>query len=217
MIKNKEKKITKICNAIQSRMSEFNDPKRIDPGFYFYRRVLRLRKESQNIEVFLNSDSNIEILYATLVAWNMNCRGAKLKYFDDFKKNILSCKNYFQELEEITNANTVDYEKIMDLLVTIYRRLNLMKGKSKLVSNSKLLHFLFPTICMPMDREKTLNYFYGNTSESENKYIEITSLSFEIMKDHLHFKNFLDNRWNTTIPKLIDNAIILIQESTSDH
>ena len=27
-----------------------------------------------------------ELLYATLVSWDMNCRGAKMKYFNEFKK-----------------------------------------------------------------------------------------------------------------------------------
>jgi len=60
-----------------------------------------------------------------------------------------------------------------------------------------------------MDRANTLSYFYGNTSESLDKYIEIIKFSFEIMKKPENWENYLDNGWNTTVPKMIDNAIIL--------
>jgi hypothetical protein len=214
MIKNKKEKITKICDTIQSRISDINLRYRSGPDLYFYKRVIKLRLNSQNIEVFLDSDYNIEILYATLVAWDMNSRGAKLKYFNDFKENLLSCKTDFLNLEEMMKAPQIDYLDIRNLLIIIYRELKLMKTNSKLVSNSKLLHFLFPTICMPMDRENTLNYLYGNTSESENKYLEITSLSFEILKNNQNFRKYLDDEWNVSIPKLIDNAIILNQDKS---
>ena len=85
-----------------------------------------------------------------------------------------------------------------------------MKTRGKLVSNSKLLHFLLPNMFMPMDRKNTLSYFYGNTGESKNKYIEIIELSYEIMRMPENWEGYLDNRWNTTVPKMIDNAIILL-------
>jgi hypothetical protein len=63
---------------------------------------------------------------------------------------------------------------------------------------------------MPMDRNNTLWYFYGNTGESPNKYVEIIELSFEIMSMPEKWDTYLDNNWNTTVPKMIDNAIILL-------
>ena len=90
-----------------------------------------------------------------------------------------------------------------------------MIGKAKLVSNSKTLHFLFPNLLMPMDGLHTLTYFYHNTSESSDKYMELIKLSLEIMgKDsEENWKKCLGNGdkwWNTTVPKMIDNAIILL-------
>jgi hypothetical protein len=61
-----------------------------------------------------------------------------------------------------------------------------------------------------MDRNNTLTYFYGNTGESENKYLEIFKFSYELTKSNPNFMSLLDNNWNTSIPKMIDNAIILI-------
>ena len=133
-----------------------------------------------------------------------------MKYFDDFKKNLVSCMPELQQLEEIEGSNQSDIHRLLRLLNSTYNKMDLMKTNSKLVSNSKLLHFLFPNICMPMDRNNTLTYFYNNTGESENKYLEIIQFSHELMKTNQNLAEFLDNNWNTSIPKLIDNAIILL-------
>lgn len=47
-----------------------------------------------------------ELLYATLVSWDMNCRGAKMKYFNEFKNNILSCLDLFRKIEIFGKSST---------------------------------------------------------------------------------------------------------------
>ena len=210
MIKNRDEKINQIVSTIKDNISQTNDVYRSGPDLYFYKRSMYLRKKSNNISDFLKNDYNLEILYATLVSWDMNSRAAKMKYFDEFKNNILSCLNQFEQLEKYENDGNSNIEEMIDILGIIYTNLNLMKTASQLVSNSKLLHFLFPNMLMPMDRRNTLNYLYGNTSESPNKYIEIIRLSYEIMNEHEYFETYMDDGWNTSVPKLIDNAIILL-------
>jgi len=99
MIKNREGKIGEIVRTIKNRISEINKRYRTGPDLYFYKKIFQLRSEAANIDSFLISDYNIEMLYATLVAWDMNSRGAKMKYFDDFKKNILSCLSHLKEIK----------------------------------------------------------------------------------------------------------------------
>ena len=62
-----------------------------------------------------------------------------------------------------------------------------------------------------MDRNNTLNYFYQNTGESKQKYLEITDICLEIMQKDENWVQYLDNNWNTTVPKMIDNAILLLE------
>jgi hypothetical protein len=63
---------------------------------------------------------------------------------------------------------------------------------------------------MPMDRTNTLEYFYNNTGESVNKFLEILEFSYKLTKEEIEWKKYLNKgKWNTTIPKIIDNAIIL--------
>ena len=107
MIEQRNHKICQIMQTIRARISEINQRYRTGPDLYFYKRVIHLRGRSINIESFLQENYHIEILYATLVSWDMNSRAAKMKYFDEFKSNILLCfrmqknkmtfslKNYF--------------------------------------------------------------------------------------------------------------------------
>lgn len=67
-----------------------------DPGLYFYQRTLALRRGKSLNELFEDRDDRyVELIYATLVSWNMNSRAAKMKYFDQFKSSILDSRNDF--------------------------------------------------------------------------------------------------------------------------
>lgn len=210
MIKNRDHKIEQIVEIIKTRIAEINVVYRTGPDLYFYKRLNHLRNNTNSIESFLNNNYHIEIIYATLVSWDMNSRAAKMKYFDEFKSSILSCLNQFKQLEAFEKNANIDSIRLTSILRNTYENLCMMKTGGKLVSNSKLLHFLFPKLFMPMDRKNTLFYFYENTGESLNKYVEIIEFSHEIMKRPENWDNYLDNKWNTTVPKLIDNAIILL-------
>ena len=211
MIPDRENKIQTIINTITSRIADINLRYRSGPSFYFYRRILALRRNCPKISTFLSNNYNLEILYAVLVSWDMNSRNAKMKYFDDFKSALISC---YAELEKIENEletfEVAQGNEILELLKKAFLKLELMETSGRLVSNSKCLHFLFPSLCIPMDRTNTLRYLYGNTNESPKRYLDITRLSFEIMKQPVQFDKYLDDRWNQSVPKLIDNAIILL-------
>lgn len=210
MVKDRRAKIDQIVNTIKTRISEINRRYRSGPDLYFYQRIIDLRSHSDSIQSFLSSDYHMEMLYATLVSWDMNSRGAKMKYFAEFKANILSSLRRLTELEVWERGGNLNSAASISILRSVYDSLNLMKSGGKLVSNSKLLHFLFPNSYMPMDRNNTLSYFYGNTGESPNKYVEIIELSFEIMNMAENWGTYLDSNWNRTVPKMIDNAIILL-------
>lgn len=210
MIKDRIHKIEQIVTMIKTRISEINSRYRTGPDLYFYKRLIHLRNNSNSIQSFLRRDYHIEILYATLVSWDMNSRRAKMKYFDKFKTNIVSCLNQFKLIENFEKNSNTDSARLISTLTNTYENLSLMKTGGKLVSNSKLLHFLFPKLFMPMDGMNTLSYFYGNTGESLNKYIEIIKFSYGVISRPENWENYLDNNWNTTVPKMIDNAIILL-------
>ena len=146
-----EQKSTEIKKVIVHRIKDFATLYRSGPDLYFYKRVMQMNGQSQDLDEFIDNEYNLELLYATLVAWDMNSRGAKLKYFDDFKDSILSNRHHLKMLWKMKLEEIEDIEAIIEVLGTIYDNLHLMKGQGRLVSNSKLLHFICPALLMPMD------------------------------------------------------------------
>lgn len=138
------------------------------------------------------------------------CKNEK---FHRLRDSLISCCVHLFQLENLNNIITNSEARIhfMNIIPNIYNDLHLMQTDAKFISNSKVLHFLFPNMCLPMDGENTLTFFYGkgNTEGSLNKYLEINQFFHEILSQPLNFNQYLDNGWNTNIPKLIDNSIIL--------
>lgn len=91
-----------------------------------------------------------------------------------------------------------------------------MGTKRRIVGISKTLHFLLPNLVMPMDGRYTVNFFYGNNNNPEdvrladcNVFKDIFIKTYDITKGLCLTQNDVDgNEWNTSVPKLIDNAII---------
>ncbi len=210
MIKNRLEKQKEIVSTIKSRIQEINFRYRNGPDIHFYHRVLSFKRKIGDIGLLLKDQCYLDLLYATLVAWDMNARGARIKGFDDFKDSILKCSEFLKEMERFEMSGSLEFKELSPLLKETYECLHVMRSRSRLVSNSKLLHFMFPDLLMPMDRKNVLSYFYGNGGDSMRKYLEIIEFSMDIMKLPENWENYLDDGWNTSIPKMIDNAIILL-------
>jgi hypothetical protein len=211
-IQGRPQKLQKVVEFIETEQIKRTNKFRRGPSLYFYRQVIELRKQHKNVREFLDDSHNLEMLYSALVSWGMDSRAARMIYYDDFRDSLLSpeTKNALCEVEKVAQLFCPeDCEEMLRCLERVYEKLNLMESGGRLISNSKCLHFLFPSLCMPMDTN-TLNYLYGNTGESATKYKEAARFSFEIMSKHKDFDRFRDGEWNTTIPKMIDNAIILL-------
>ncbi|MEM5867728.1 MAG: hypothetical protein QXG39_07400, partial [Candidatus Aenigmatarchaeota archaeon] len=125
--------------------------------------------------------------------------------------NVTSCKDQFISLSKfrLENLSERELEVCKAKLSELFGSLDIMVSKGKIVSRSKLMHFLLPNLVMPIDRQNTLYFFYGSRNEfkPESKFIEIFESSWNIAK-RINLSIFLDNNWNQTIPKVIDNAII---------
>lgn len=92
-------------------------------------------------------------------------------------------------------------------LVKIYSKLDLMNSGGRLVANSKTMHFILPDLVMPVDRQNTLKFFFGYTTESETMFPNILECFYRVARK-MNLRQFLDRGWNLSITKVIDNAII---------
>lgn len=93
-MKKMEDKINLLIKEIPDIFGEkYKDSRnkalRRGPDLYFYKKTLSLFEDGKNkVEDLFRNEKFIESIYATLAAWGMNARGAKMIYFDDFLKRI---------------------------------------------------------------------------------------------------------------------------------
>lgn len=206
--KNLEDKVNFLVRNIPSLIKNFDYRK--GPDLYFYRKVINKRRGSP-LEKLFSEDYFIELLYATLVAWDMNARGAKMKYFDEFKESVLKNRKAFEELEslKITQIKEEGFPEVKEKIKELYDDLHVMQTSKRLVSNSKIMHFILPDLIMPMDGKHTLVFFSGNTNETTGKFLDIIECSWKVARG-IDLNKFLDGEWNLSAPKVIDNAIISV-------
>lgn len=180
----------------------------LDPGQYLYKLVTDFDKGKKFSNKF------IQLSYTTLMAWNMNQRGAKLSRYDVFKKSILAQSNTLRSLEKYRIESLKSPEDLKPKIRSLFKSLRLVaRGKPKLVTYSKTLHYFLPNLLMPIDRRYTLNFFYNSENFKNDETIQFELYwqiftEFRKMSESYNFKKHIDRKWNRNVPKIIDNIII---------
>jgi len=229
-MKLKPEKFERLVNdkkALESALEKTRDNYRpYDPGQYLYR-ILYEKNREPMLDVF--SDDYLELVYSTLIAWNMNQRGASLNGFDEFKESIKKSRGGISSLRRyrIDYLDKDDVKDVLDVADSLFCDLDLVgissltrkKIRSKLVAFSKTMHFMLPDLIVPIDRTYTLNFFYNNSQlhtdhdpEKNDRnqiktFNELYDKFWQLSQKH-DLGQYLDDKWNRNVPKVIDNAII---------
>ncbi len=184
------------------------DYRPLDPGLYLYNLLMNKSQE----DIF--SDEYLELVYTTLIAWNMNGRAAKLADINKFKGSIRKNR---KEIESMVNMRLEkltenELKKVIAILQKLFNDLELVKTNSPLVTFSKTMHFLLPNLIVPIDRRYTITFFYGLRGIPEKGkqfavFEEIFTKFWELSKKY-DLSRYVDKVWNRNIPKIMDNAII---------
>ncbi len=195
-----------------------NEQYRFGHDLSFYREIIDMHRKSNGLDSLLNDKVFYSKVWSTLEKWNMNQRRAKLVSLDSLKQSILAhrlglIKLYQYKLHLITE-DRINHE-IKGLLKEVFFGLQVMKSKRRIVGVSKALHFLLPDLVMPIDGRYTMQFFYGynkcpNDMEVEfSTFMELFMKSYKVVNRLDLTQNDVNNEgWNTSVPKLIDNAII---------
>lgn len=211
--------LTKSREQFFSYVSLYNKKYRPDSdSFKFYKKIIEKHKQLRNYDLLFEDKGFFELLHETLKSWNLDQRGAKLTSLENLKDSILSLKNNITELHhyKLTILKSDDLEKILEKIKIIFIRLKVMDSKRRIVGASKALHFLLPNLIMPIDSKYTMTFFYGynryegGDPEKEFKTFKGIFINFHKIAKKLNLsEKDVDNiGWNTSIPKIIDNAII---------
>lgn len=192
--------------------------RQLTPSIYLYQKIFEKQsKVNYQIEKLISDREFLELIYVTLVSWNMNMRGAKMVDMDTFIESIQGRRKNISQLndKELHLLSENEFERVLKLAKPLFMGLKVMKSKSKIVGVSKTLHFLLPRLFPPMDRKYTMNFFYGHNNyfndgnrESDSFSILLREFYKIIKKLDLNSKDVNNVLWNTSVPKLVDNAII---------
>lgn len=204
----------------------------IGPSIYFHKRVINLVRTNSLLSL-LENEHFVEYIYATLSSWGMHRMGeggSKMRDFDEFRQTIISSKDVFLELGKLKlDTLTEDNKKhAFSLLGQLFANLRVMESNSNLVGNSKVIHHILPDLVPPIDRQYTVRFFYGDLrskyspiyykEEEGDIFAEIMNCFYTICRRlSLTESDFDKTRpMNTSIPKIIDNAIIglVLSENT---
>jgi hypothetical protein len=183
-----------------------------------YREIIRIHRKTDSLDLILQDKSFYSLMRRTLEKWNMNQRGARLTSMENLQASILSHRTelillYQHKLHQLTESR-INHE-LKGLLWKVFSELHVMDSKRRTVGVSKALHFLLPDLVMPVDTTYTMSFFYGRDRysadvEGEFKiFMDIFIKAYRITKRLGLTENDVDSQgWNTSVPKLIDNAII---------
>jgi hypothetical protein len=183
----------------------------------YYREIIAMHREHNDLEALIENDAFLIKLYETLEQWDMNKRGARLVSFDIFVKSVRFWKRSLVRLYEYKLHEDIESEfsSINEVLEKVFCNLRVMESKRRIVGVSKTLHFLLPDLVMPVDGRYTLEAFYGY-----NKFSNIAKQEFKTFKNIFESTFEIATRldltpldvdgvqWKTSVPKLIDNAVI---------
>jgi len=185
-------------------------------SFKYYHFLIDRHRKS-GINMLISDPSFHHDIYKTLERWDMNSRRAKLVSFPEFSESLINLSskiiglaNYSMEL-----LDENDVRELKPRLGELFENLKVMKSKSRIVGVSKTMHFLLPRLVMPVDGKFTLKFFFGYRAyrpflswetrhfldifEAYSKYARLVGLTRQDEEP---------STWNTTVPKIIDNAII---------
>ncbi len=178
--------------------------------------VDKYRHTSNYPSIFVG-DSYLRLAYDTLHEWNMNQRGAKLVGYDKFASSV---RNNTRNLTTLSAyrfdlLSTHQLPTLFQLISPVFHSLDVMATRARIVGVSKTLHFLLPDLMMPIDRNNVLSLLYLGGRYSSQPTKEFSDLKDVFNAYHALAQNLnlsqadIDGEgWNTSVPKLIDNALI---------
>jgi len=177
---------------------------------YHLRVINKLREcEPEERKKLFTNDDFLRLVHGVVKKW-VEYRRAKVVDFERFKNEIK--RESFAIFELLPyELNKIDKEKWEEIkhekLNPLFRRLRVMKGNRQIVGVSKTLHHLLPDLIPPIDNEYILT-FYGNKSLKDEHVSRVLDMFYFICKELNLTENDLRKKWDTSIPKLIDNAIV---------
>lgn len=212
----REEKITELKNNFEHYVKLFydNPPPTWEKKLEQYKKVVEKLRSSQERGKLFANDEFLREVYESVKKW-VEYRGAKMVEFENFRDSIKENLQILLELvpyklNELEGKNWEEVkDKIKKGLFTEKNefKLKVMKGSSQLVGFSKTLHHLLPDLIPPIDREYVLS-FCGEAPpwKEPEKFFDVLEVFHSICRNLT--ENDCRGKWDTSVPKLVDHAIV---------
>lgn len=191
------------------------------PSLYFHRRTIERLRGYRCASEAIQHDQFIESLYATLTSWGMHRmgpKGAKLTDYERFKAGFAEQHDQIRRLETLALAAVAGdgLENLTARVWEIISGLQISTTHTQIVAGSKALHHVLPDLVPPIDRQYTVQFFYGyaRTNPDQKEFVRIFSNFHAIaVRCRDEIRSPVSNRtdageMNTSATKIIDNAIV---------
>ncbi len=213
------KEFFKDSNEINNCLKKVEDEYRPNSAAnYLYNLILKEHIDNKCINI--KNRCFIDLIWATLDAWNMNSRSAKLADIEDLKKNLIDNTEATEAIESLKKYSIEDLSEkndkskgIFEQLKTLFNMLKLTDTDTKLVTFSKTMHFLLPNLIVPIDRKYTLKFFelnINNAKDEEFDHFTNIESTFGLFASEVNLDDFVskNSKWCKYKTKIIDNIII---------
>ncbi|HZD70881.1 MAG TPA: hypothetical protein VFA45_18895 [Actinomycetes bacterium] len=201
----------------------------VGPSLYFHAKTIQaLRRHSTPVEA-LHDDLFFDYLYATLTSWGLHRLGSgntRLGDLDDLKASFRDQTTTIKQLQHrrIERLSSEEVREVTEKAWNIMANLQVGIGETLLVANSKALHHLLPDLIPPIDRTYTLMFFVGRPYIYRNRdaayfralYPLFHQIAVRCSGEIHRFIAEPSERMNTSVTKVIDNAILGFMSSISD-
>lgn len=219
-----EERIDDLCDNFEYYVNHALHTYRLDtPARYFHIKTTDRLTRTNNLALVLDDSLFFDYLYATLVAWGMDSRGAKLCGFTQFHDSILDKREEILKLNkyslrllaQVDESDDETYKNFVHLVTNVLRHISVSATESKLVANTKALHHILPNLIPPIDRNFTLQFLFNNKAVKQGD--KSLSQFFDVLNYYIDIYDELENQvdnmieahsWNSSVTKIIDNAII---------
>ncbi len=188
------------------------------PSQYFHLRTLHYLKRHRSAVEALRDDQYCDALYAALASWGLHRMGpgnAKLRDLDTIRRSLIKNGEAIRDLEDLrlSDFGGRTTEDVTRAIWAVLRSLRVTRAKAFLVANTKTLHHVLPALIPPVDREYTLDFFFGPTTIDGREKAAFHAM-FPRLHDIAKAKANVIARWrrrkgwHTSESKVVDNAIV---------
>lgn len=201
-----------------SYVDECNKKYRFGHDLGLYREIVNMHRTGSGIDALLDDKKFFPLVWNTLDAWNMNQRGAQLTTCDNLTESIKAHRSLLRALYSHRLCSITDHQihsGTSECLHDLFCGLKVMESKRRIVGVSKAMHFLLPDLVTPIDGTYTLPYFFGYNRYDASDEAEYDTFEYIFLEARRITKRLTltdadvnSQNWNTSVPKLIDNAII---------